>query len=149
MLSFIANGEKIIILTPAKSGSTSLRKAICRQSLRMPPWLYHLNYTSLNKMIKDKLVNEPDKIIIPWRSTKERLTSSYRDAFCREGHHFSEWTKEVRLTNSISTFMRSNKLSKGLMPHFSPVFEEEPKKEDFVYEWKQSDKFVKDMTRCD
>ena len=114
----------------------------------MPPWLYHLNYTSLNKMIKDKLVNEPDKIIIPWRSTKERLTSCYRDAFCREGHHFSEWTKEVRLTNSISTFMRSNKLSKGVMPHFSPVFEEKPKKEVFVYEWKQSDKFVKDMTRC-
>ena len=99
-------------------------------------------------MITDKLVHEPDKIVIPWRLTKERLTSCYKDAFCREGHHFSEWTKEVRRSNKISTFMDGKKISKGQMPHFAPVFEGEPKREVIVYDWKQSDQFVKEMTRC-
>ena len=113
----------------------------------MPPWLYHLNYTSLTKMIEDKLVNEPDKIIIPWRSTRERLTSCYRDAFSREGHHFSEWTKEARLSKSISTFMRDEKICKGLTPHFSPIFKELPKKDVILYDWVQSDKFIQGLSR--
>jgi hypothetical protein len=114
----------------------------------MPPWLYHLNVACLLKMINDDLVSTPDKIFVAWRNPKDRISSCYWDAFNRYGHHFAEWTAFVRSTTSLSSFVQSENVKRGQLPHFAPVFTDKVCESIWIYDYRDTSTLIESIVKA-